>query len=87
MPWWVKAIGFIGVPSAIAIYLVVALVRGIVPALMDGNKLLIEHIGQMNSFVSGQQEIKNQNTDILRVLKTSCANSAKTEMDREKCLR
>ena len=87
LPIWAKVIGLIGVPSAIAVYLVWALVSEIAPGLVKVNNLLADHIFQMSSFISGQQELKNQNESILRVLRTSCANQSKSDRDRENCLR
>lgn len=87
LPWQLKAVGVIGVPSAIAIYLVYSLINGIIPALVNGNALLSSHMSQMGLFVADQTTIKMQNEDILKVLRISCTNQAKTDSDRDRCLR
>jgi hypothetical protein len=87
MPWQVKALGIVGVPAAIAIYLVWALVSQIAPAILSMNSLLSAHVAQMTTLMGEQTQIKNQNEAIIRILKTSCVNAAKDMVERERCLR
>lgn len=79
LPWWVKAIGVVGVPSAIAIYLVWTIASGLVPAMAEMQKTL-------NAVAADHIVSKSQNDNILRVLRASCVNQAQTNDARERCL-
>lgn len=86
MPWWVKAIGFVGVPSVIALGLVYALVTSIAPLMINNNKMLTDHMLQMSTMVAEQQQIRGQNERIIKVLTSSCVNGAKTQDERNRCI-
>ena len=87
MPWQVKAVGLIGVPSVIAIYLVWALVADVRINQQSSKENLALHAIQTNS-------VSEQNKELLQVLKrlqTSvdrlCANTAKNYNERNECFR
>lgn len=85
MPWQVKAIGLVGVPSAIAIYLVYTLASGIVPAMQEMSRMQTSLLLTMNQFAMDHSTTKVQNESVLRVLRTTCANNAQTMDARERC--
>lgn len=87
MPWQVKALGFIGVPSAIALYLVYSLVSGITPAVLSMQSTMSTLVISMNNIALDHAAAKQQNEQILRVLRASCVNSATDNEARERCLR
>lgn len=93
MPWWVKAIGVVGVPSALAIYLVYTLVSwgNVVVAQANTGKelqaMLTQHVAAMAQMATDQASVKEQNVVIIRVLRSSCVNSAKSNEERDRCLR
>ncbi len=86
MPWWVKAIGFVGVPAAIAMYLIWALVQNVVPAMFEMQKTMTTMASSIASVSADHAASKVQNDDILKVLRGTCLNQAKTYDDRMRCL-
>jgi len=87
LPQWAKVIGVVGVPSTIALYLTYALVNIVFAAANKTNEQMATHVVQMNEFISEQREIKSQNDTVIRVLRTTCSQQAKTYDDRERCQR
>ena len=86
MPWWVKAIGFVGVPSAIAMYLIYALVANVVPAMFEMQKTMNTLAVQIGTVSTEHQESKRQNEEIIKVLRGTCLNQSKTYEEKSRCL-
>lgn len=77
-PWWIKVITFVGVPSAICLFLVWFITQGIT-AKIDNIKTNVESTAsQMNNLVNEQRSTK-------MVLQQICANTAGTNKDRSLC--
>lgn len=77
-PWYVKAIGVVGVPAAIALYLVYYLTN-VAPTKAEvmvlGDQLKV-HVSSTSSDL----------TDIKRILIASCVNAGHTDVERLRCL-
>jgi hypothetical protein len=86
MPWWVKAIGFVGVPSAIAMYLIYALVANVVPAMFDMQRAMNNLAVSVGNISTEHAESKRQTEEMLKVLRGSCLNQAKTYEEKSRCL-
>ena len=77
-PWWLQAIYKIGVPSALAVYLIWVLASRI-----DNNLTIIrENIGLHANDTS---YLVKQNTQMEQLLRRICANTAKTVEERNSC--
>lgn len=87
MPWQMKAVALIGVPSAIAVYLVWAMVSTVVSSVDITQRMMSEHVASTSILSSDQTALRRQNEEIIRVLRTSCVNAAKDNTGREQCLR
>lgn len=86
MPWWVKAIGLVGVPSAIALYLIWALVNAVIPTVVQMQQMLSDHM-KAQERMREEQSLTNTRTDtIIKVLRITCINQAKDDVSRERCL-
>lgn len=86
MPWWVKAIGFVGVPSAIAMYLIYALVANVVPAMFEMQKTMNNLAVAVGNISTEHAESKRQTEEMLKVLRGSCLNQAKSYEEKNRCL-
>lgn len=87
MPWQIKAVGLIGVPSAIACYLIWALVSGVVPAMLSMQQTMGTLVGTISSITTEHAAQKVQNERIIQILQATCVNAAQTTIDRERCIR
>lgn len=87
MPWQIKAIGLIGVPSAIAIYLVLSLDQGIRADNRTLRESLNYHTQQTEVSRVQNEKILNTLESIKRSQDRTCANTAKTYADRSECFR
>jgi hypothetical protein len=86
MPWWVKAIGFVGVPSAIAMFLVWALVSNVIPVMLEMQKTVNTMAVQVATVSAEHAESKRQTEEMLKVLRGSCLNGAKSYEEKTRCL-
>lgn len=87
MPWQVKAVGIIGVPSAIAIYLVYSMVQGVVPAIANVQTTTNSLVLAMGELTKDHAAVRMQNESMIRILQATCVNAAKTNEERERCFR
>lgn len=87
MPWWVKAVSFFGVPSAIAIGLVYSLVNYMVPTMLETQKTLNTVVITLGAISTEHSYTKEQNERIIGVLRATCANAAKGDYERTQCMR
>lgn len=90
MPWWVKAIGLIGVPSAIALFFSWTLVADIKSTLDELNTSVTILINQ-NAADREQDKIertqdRNTLNNIWLATAADCVNTAQTETERNRCL-
>ena len=89
MPWWVKAITFFGVPSAIALWLVYLLGTTIANATLTNSTALIEHHQATSSLVNvintEHQEHKLDSVIIQQLLQAMCVNAAADSDERGNC--
>lgn len=88
-PWWIDAIYKIGVPSAIALYLVYSLTaamptRADIVTLSDQRKAEIAAIA--DSLRMHVAATNNDLSDIKHILVASCVNQAATDVQRLRCL-
>ena len=79
MPWWVRAITVFGVPAAIAMYLVWALVSGQTTALAQISATL----QAQKTSISEVAALTARMESYLRLL---CVNTSKTQAERNSCL-
>jgi len=86
MPWWVKAIGFVGVPSAIAMFLIWALVQNVVPAVLEMQKTVNTMAVQVATVSAEHAESKRQTEEVIKVLRGNCINQAKSYEEKNRCL-
>lgn len=90
MPWWVRAIAYIGVPSAMAIYLVYFLANNVSAQQTNISTALATHV--LESRVAAEQlkvleqEHRTSNTHVERLLEILCLQGAKTTTDRRDCV-
>lgn len=89
MPWWVKAITFFGVPSAIALYLVYILATTIASATVLNTNTLIRVAQQstelINTIERERQEDRYNNIMIQQILQAMCYNAAASSDERANC--
>ena len=85
LPWWLKAIYQVGVPSAIAVFLVWFVTQGMtfsINRIADNQDMLQKAInvqaGNFEYLVREQMEVKG-------LLQQICANTAVTNKDRALC--
>ena len=85
VPWWVKAAFYFGAPTVFAGYLIYSLVNGTVPTLLAMQNTMSSLVVSVNTISQEHVASKQQNDQILRVLRASCVNAATTTADRERC--
>ena len=84
-PWWVKGIMQVGVPAAIAIYLVYIMTNGIQADVRTARELMtIHHSYTMEVFQRLERSMADQ-TSILRA--TCVAQSRSAGTDERECVR
>ena len=81
LPWWVKAIGFIGFPAAIAAYLI-WLGAASLPTMQASMLTLTADHKRTLELVS--DHIRQQE-DVLRMLQRVCSNTAKNDTEKQRC--
>lgn len=82
MPWWVKAIPTIGVPSLIALGLSWFLVEEVRANLASVRAQLTAHATQMSNDQTAQQ-IRDR--DLIYMFRQVCFNTARTDAQRDSC--
>lgn len=78
-PWWVGSIYKIGIPSAIAIYLIWFLAAQVRTDLVEMKQTVTQH--KIDSAV-----MLDQNRKIYQVLQRICVNSATNNQERIECV-
>ena len=77
-PWWVQAIYKVGIPSAIAIFLIWTLVNKIDVGIIEIRENLRLHA------VDSSYVIKNTN-NLQQILQRICVNTSETNEERNAC--
>lgn len=77
-PWWVSSIYKIGIPSAIALYLIWFLATQVRADLQEMKDTVKQH--QIDSLT-----MQDQNRKIYNVLQRICMNSSTTNQERNEC--
>ena len=80
IPWWVGAIYKVGVPTAIACYLVYILANRVQTGIEATNAALAAHIHQQ------QMHYQNEEKQ-LQLLRAICSNSAANGTERNECFK
>lgn len=83
LPTWVRSIALVGVPSAIALYLVYVLASFATVGLADLNRQMDAHADAM---IRHDADAKGQLEALTRVLLRICINTAQSPEDRQRCL-
>lgn len=87
MPWQVKAVGLIGVPSVIALYAVYILAGEV----RENQRKTLENIGMHSmhtaQLVSEVDKTNAQQEKLKSILQSICVNTSRTEQARRDCLR
>lgn len=86
MPWQLKAIMTVGVPSAIALFLVWSLANNFGIAQASTNKMLMDHIAVAPAMMRMLEEHKDSDIRLENYLRRICVNAARTAAERESCL-
>lgn len=80
IPWWVSTVYKIGVPTAIACYLVYILANKVQTGIEATNEALAAHIHQEEMHFNNEQKQ-------LQLLRTICANAATDRNERNECFK
>lgn len=83
LPWWVQAVYKVGVPTAIACYLVYMLAGKVQTNLEAIDKLVSNHAAEE---ARDMNELNSLHTKQLRILQAMCLHGAKTDEQRQDCL-
>lgn len=78
-PWWVNSVIKIGVPSAIALFLVWFLSTQVRDRLDAVD-------GKLNNHINMSTPLMDQNRQMLILLRQICVNSAPSNYERSQCL-
>lgn len=90
LPWWVKAIVIVGVPSAIALGLVWSNQTQLATKTYENNTYLRQIIAEEREH-DGRvllrfQQLAEQTGETNRILMANCVNNARTEDARDRCV-
>ena len=87
MPWQVKAIGLIGVPSALAIYFSYSIVGDIRINQQNVKENLALHSTQTQSVMEQNRQLLISLDNLKRTMDKICANTARNYTERNECFR
>lgn len=76
----------IGVPSAIALYLVYMITAGISAEIRDIKDEFLKHSNQAVDLVRQYEQMRIQSDRQTYILQRICINSAKTDQQKEECI-
>lgn len=86
LPWWVSAIYKVGVPTAIACYLVWILAGKVQTDLEATQNQMTSMQALMASHIATQERNLKVNEDILKAMRKICVNTSDTKADRDECV-
>ena len=81
LPWWVRSIAVIGIPGAIAVFLVWVGSQEI-PKIKAETQATRQAVEALQRSIAEYQE---QNSALLRMMQRVCSNTARNEYDRQRC--
>jgi hypothetical protein len=87
MPWQIKAIGLVGVPSVIAIYLTYALVADFRVSQLSINNNLNAHSFQAQQLIEQNRKIEGLMDAIKNLNQRICVNTSRVQTERNECFR
>ena len=89
-PWWVKFVTLVGVPSAIACYLVFRLADSYFGEIQQLNEAFFSQNNSVNALVVKVQEEhvfhKMESELLRRILMANCINASTDAIERGRCL-
>ena len=80
-PWWVQAIAWLGIPGVLVLYLVYSGVEN-VPAIRRSAERNTDEILRNREMIQALTQQSQINT---RILQRICANTGKTDDERQRC--
>lgn len=83
LPWWVNAVYKVGVPTAIACYLVYILAGKVQTNVEAVQSVLSQHELEQQHFLN---ELNRDSKLQLKMLETMCIHSSKTDEQRQECI-
>lgn len=86
LPWWVSAIYKVGVPTAIACYLVWFLTQRVQTDLDAATQQLNNMQTLMAAHVTTQEQSLKVSQEILKAMRKICVNTSDTKADRDECV-
>lgn len=90
MPWWVKAIALVGVPSLISIGVIVSDRTQLAHTVNDSNsrlqRLESDALSHDARVLVQFQELSRKTEETNRILVATCVNAAQTMSDRDRCV-
>lgn len=81
LPWWVRSIAIIGIPGAIAIFLVWVGSQEVPKIKAQGSETQAVALTNQKMI----DELKKKQDAMFRMLQRICSNTARTEYDRQRC--
>ena len=90
MPWWVKAIALVGVPSLISLGVIYS-DRVQLSGAVDDNRTRLERLENLTTIHDGRvwvrfEELSQATRETNRILSATCVNAATTMEARERCV-
>jgi hypothetical protein len=84
-PSWIKLVTTVGVPSAIALYLVWVFTTTLMTDLNSVDKNMNLHVQATEKLVQEHNELIDIHDDVIRLLRRICVHTAETNQDRGMC--
>ncbi len=88
-PWWIGAIYKLGIPAAIALFLIWFVVATVIPNIQFIKENLVLHANSSSQVGQDLRDqnirLSQQNERLMRVLQQICINSAKNNQERNGC--
>ena len=81
MPWWVKAVGVVGIPGTIALYVLYLLAGVMADARTDHQNLITEARGSLTRL----REHDEHTVRTLAILELICRRLGRNDYERESC--
>ena len=87
LPAWARAIAYLGVPSAIALFLVYFITQQVSGDVRDLQQAVQAEVAAVARVLSYQMDHSDDIDGMTRVLTRICVNTAETDSQRDECLR
>lgn len=82
MPWWVKGLGAVGFPAAVAIFLLMQS-AGWIPSTLQSSATTLERL--MKSADAHEQTTRDLVERLTTALRVMCENDARDASERNRC--